>query len=225
MPFADGTFAGAYLRWVLHLIPTGATRSPRWRAVVNARGACCSSISARTTSRPPRSGAGSAEITGVQTDPVGLMWGELDELDATMEALGATLRLLPSIPEEGEETLGEFLEGIAEGRWSWTWNASEDARLNAVEELRPWAEERYGPLDPGRPVRARDGLARLRPALAAARRRDRPAMPFAICGLAGAACWNHRCRRRHQHRRRHGSAGASVGEGIANRGVPPGTGP
>jgi hypothetical protein len=88
-----------------------------------------------------------SELTGVQTDPVGLMWGELVELDAAMNALGATLRLLPAIREEAEESLGAFLDGIAEGRWSWTWNASDEARWNAVDELRSWAAERYGPLD------------------------------------------------------------------------------
>jgi SAM-dependent methyltransferase len=146
MPFADGTFAGAYLRWVLHLIPNWGDALAEMARVVAPGGVLLVNLGAYdepTTEIRRRF----SEITGVQTDPVGLMWGELDELDARMEALGATLRLLPSIPEEGEETLGEFLEGIAEGRWSWTWNASEDARLNAVEELRPWAEERYGPLD------------------------------------------------------------------------------
>jgi len=146
MPFADDVFAGAYLRWVLHLIPNWGDALGEMARVVEPGGVLVVNLGAydEPTTEIRRM---FSEITGVQTDPVGLMWGELEALDARMAALGATLRLLPSIPEEGEESLGEFLDGIAEGRWSWTWNASEDARLNAVEELRPWAEERYGPLE------------------------------------------------------------------------------
>jgi SAM-dependent methyltransferase len=146
MPFADDAFEGAYLRWVLHLIPNWGDALAEMARVVRPGGVVLVNLGAYdepTTEIRRRF----SEITGVQTDPVGLMWGELDELDAKMDTLGATLRLLPSIPEEGEETLGEFLEAIEEGRWSWTWKASEDARLSAVRDLRPWAEERYGPLD------------------------------------------------------------------------------
>jgi hypothetical protein len=88
-----------------------------------------------------------SEITGLSTDPVGLMWGEHDALDAELEGLGARLRLLPAIRDEGEEPLGTFLDALEEGRWSWTWHVPEDARKDAVRVLRPWAEERYGPLD------------------------------------------------------------------------------
>ena len=87
------------------------------------------------------------ELTGVGTDPIGLTWGEHEVLDVHMGSLGARLRLLPPIPQEDEETLGEFLDAIEEGRWSWTWNASDEARRDAVRELRPWVEERFGPLD------------------------------------------------------------------------------
>jgi SAM-dependent methyltransferase len=88
-----------------------------------------------------------SEITGLSTDPVGLMWGNHDELDGELEGLGLRLRVLPAIPEEAEEPLGSFLDAIEEGRWSWTWHVPEDTRVDAVRELRPWAEERFGPLD------------------------------------------------------------------------------
>ena len=61
--------------------------------------------------------------------------------------IGAKLRVLPAIPEEEEETLGAFLDEVEEGRWSWTWHVPEDVRRDAVREIRPWAEERFGPLD------------------------------------------------------------------------------
>ncbi|HKE53457.1 MAG TPA: class I SAM-dependent methyltransferase [Actinomycetota bacterium] len=146
MPFGDDVFAGAYLRWVLHLIPNWGDALAEMARVVEPGGVLLVNLGAfdePTTEIRRRFSA----ITAVQTDPVGLMWGELDELDARMEVLGAAVRLMPPIPQEEEESLGEFLDGIAEGRWSWTWNVSEGARLSAVEELRPWSEERYGPLD------------------------------------------------------------------------------
>jgi hypothetical protein len=75
------------------------------------------------------------------------MWGNHESLDGELEGLGLRLRVLPSIPEEEEEPLGSFLDAIEEGRWSWTWHVPEDTRVDAVRELRPWAEERFGPLD------------------------------------------------------------------------------
>lgn len=146
MPFADGTFAGAYLRWVLHLIPNWRDALGEAVRVVEPGGVVIVSLGAYdqpSTEIRRRF----TELTGVWTDPVGLTWGQDDVLDAHMETLGATLRLLPAIPAEEEETLGEFLDAIEEGRWSWTWNASDEARRDAVSEMRPWVEERFGALD------------------------------------------------------------------------------
>lgn len=146
MPFADGGFGAAYLRWVLHLIPGWRAALAEMARVVRPGGVLLLSLGAfdevGTAIR-----ARFSEITGLSTDPVGLMWGEHDALDAELEGLGARLRVLPAIPEEGEEPLGSFLDALEEGRWSWTWHVPEDTRRDAVRELRPWAEERYGPLD------------------------------------------------------------------------------
>jgi SAM-dependent methyltransferase len=146
MPFADRAFGAAYLRWVLHLIPGWRAALAEMARVVRPGGVLLLSLGAfdevGTAIR-----ARFSEITGLSTDPVGLMWGEHDALDAELEGLGARLRVLPAILEEGEEPLGTFLDAIEDGRWSWTWRVPEDARLDAVRELRPWAEERYGPLD------------------------------------------------------------------------------
>ena len=146
MPFADRAFGAAYLRWVLHLIPG-------WRGalVEMARVVCPGGVLLVSLGASDEVGtavrARFSEITGLSTDPVGLMWGNHSALDAELEGLGLRLRVLPATPEEGEEPLGTFLDAIEEGRWSWTWHVPEDARLDAVRELRPWAEERYGPLD------------------------------------------------------------------------------
>jgi SAM-dependent methyltransferase len=148
MPFADGAFGGAYLRWVLHLIPDWRAALAEMARVVRPGGVLVVSLGAfDQVGRAVR--ARFSEITGLSTDPVGLMWGNHDALDAELEALGLRLRVLPAIPDEEEEPLGSYLDAIEEGRWSWTWHVSEDARLDAVRQLRPWAEERFGPLDRG----------------------------------------------------------------------------
>jgi len=50
--------------------------------------------------------------------------------------------------DEGEDRFSAgLLDEVEEGRWSWTWHVPEDVRRDAVREIRPWAEERFGPLD------------------------------------------------------------------------------
>lgn len=146
MPFADGAFGASYLRWVLHLIPDWGVALAEMARVVRPGGVLLVSLGAfDEVGRAIR--ARFSEITGLSTDPVGLMWGNHDELDGELEGLGLRLRVLPAIPEEADEPLGSFLDAIEEGRWSWTWHVPEDTRVDAVRELRPWAEERFGPLD------------------------------------------------------------------------------
>ena len=146
MPLADGAFGAAYLRWVLHLIPDWRAALAEMARVVRPGGVLLVSLGAfDEVGRAIR--ARFSEITGLSTDPVGLMWGNHDELDGELGRLGLRLRVLPAIPEEAEEPLGSFLDAIEEGRWSWTWHVPEDTRVDAVRELRPWAEERFGPLD------------------------------------------------------------------------------
>jgi len=88
-----------------------------------------------------------AALTGVSTDPVGLGWGDVESLDAAMDALGTHARTLEPIHEEVEERLDEFLDEIEANRYSWTWPIEDDVRIEAVRELRIWATDRYGALD------------------------------------------------------------------------------
>jgi SAM-dependent methyltransferase len=147
MPFHDDAFGGAYLRWVLHLIPD-------WRLAV------------RETARVVRSGGrflvglgsyggAQAEIqsrfaaeTGVPIDPVGLAWDGWYHLDAEVAGLGG--EKLPDLmfPDRDRDDLEHFVRGIEENRYSWTWAVADDAaRSKAAADVRAWAEERWGPLD------------------------------------------------------------------------------
>src|SRR4029453_4573842 len=128
MPFADRAFGAAYLRWVLHLIPDWRAPLPQMARVVRPGGVLVVSLGAfDEVGIAVR--ARFSEITGLSTDPVGLMWGNHAALDAALEGWAPRPRLLPAIPEEGEEPLGSFLDAIEEGRWSWTWHVPEDRAL------------------------------------------------------------------------------------------------
>jgi ubiquinone/menaquinone biosynthesis C-methylase UbiE len=150
LPFAGGAFGAAYLRWVLHLVPD-------WRRVlaevvraVRPEGVFLVNLGAYEEARKAIQER-FAQITGVSLKPVGLHWGDYDELDSAMTALGAHVRELPSVHEGGTDTLDEFIEGVEENRYSWTWPLPEEQRRRAAAEVRSWAEERFGPLDERQP--------------------------------------------------------------------------
>jgi SAM-dependent methyltransferase len=146
MPIADDAFGGAYMRWVLHLIPDWRGVLTEIVRVVEPGGVllvCLGAYDEPSTEIRRRF----TELTGVDTDPPGLIWGQHDLLDVHMQTLGGRLRLLPPIHHAEQGTFGEFLDAIEEGRWSWTWNVPDEARRSAVHEIRPWVEERFGPLD------------------------------------------------------------------------------
>ena len=60
----------------------------------------------------------------------------------------AETRELPPITARVAQTMGEFLDQMATGMHSWTWEVDEGKRREAVAELRVWALERWGSLDP-----------------------------------------------------------------------------
>jgi len=146
LPLRDGAVGAGVVRWVLHLIAD-------WRAVVaelirvirpggvlvvhlGSYGGPWDEIHNRFT-----------ELSGMELEPVGLGWHREAELDVEVARHGGSLRLLPALLERTEEPLEAFLDAIRSNHYSWTWPLSDDARLDVLEQLRPWAEERFGPLD------------------------------------------------------------------------------
>lgn len=147
LPFSDARFGGAVVRHVLHLVPG-------WRQVV------------AEILRVVVSGGLVLVSSGQVPEP----WHELterfmvrvgrpsfaDALDswetgAIVQAFrthGATARKLPPITERVTQTMGEFLDQMAAGMHSWTWEVDEGTRREAVAELRGWALEHWGSLDP-----------------------------------------------------------------------------
>jgi SAM-dependent methyltransferase len=147
MPIGDHAFGGAYLRWVLHLIPAWREALAEMVRVVRPGGVILTSIGGYGG---PRSEIQErfAELTGVSIEPPGLMWAGYDQLDETATVLGLVPRHLPPISEMERDGLDVFIAGIADNAYSWTWKVEDpDLFARTAAEVRLWAEERYGPLD------------------------------------------------------------------------------
>jgi len=146
LPLRDGAVDAGLIRWVLHLIED-------WRGVIaemvrairpggvlivhlGAYGGPWDEIHRRFE-----------EIVGYGVDPVGIGWHREEELDAEVAGYGGRLRLLPTLTERRAEPLADMIRGIERNFCSWTWPVPDHARLAAAAEIRPWAQERFGPLD------------------------------------------------------------------------------
>jgi SAM-dependent methyltransferase len=146
MPFPDDTFGGAYLRWVLHLIPDWSTAVGEIARVTRPGGTFLAALGSYGGKRSEMQSR-FQEITGVSVDPIGLGWDGWDRLEGEMASLGA--RRLPDLEFEDlpRDDLEVFTQGIERNMYSWTWAVhDDDLRGRAAEEVRRWAEERWGPL-------------------------------------------------------------------------------
>jgi SAM-dependent methyltransferase len=146
LPFADDAVDAGLIRWVLHLIPDWPGAVAELARVVRPRGVLVVHLG---TYGGPRDEIHRRfeEVVGYSVDPVGLGWHAEAELDAEVARHDGRLRMLPALTHRSEEPLAAFLDGIEHSRYSWTWPVPDDVRLAALGEVRPWAEERFGPLD------------------------------------------------------------------------------
>ena len=148
MPFVDRAFDAAYLRWVLHLIPDWRGALVEMARVVRPGGVLLVCLGAfdelSTEVRGPVHRDHRHHDRSRRPDlgrPRGRSTSELES------AGGAPSRPARRSPRRRRRRSATFLDAIEEGRWSWTWHVPDDARRDAVRELRPWVEERFGPLD------------------------------------------------------------------------------
>ena len=147
LPFADHRFGAAVVRHVLHLVPA-------WRQVVAelVRVVVPGGLVLVSSGQVPEPWH---ELTDRFMDRVGrpsfadgLDSWETGAILRAFRAHGAEARQLPRITQHVAQTLGEFLDQMAAGMHSWTWEVEEERRRQAVAELRTWALERWGSLDP-----------------------------------------------------------------------------
>ncbi len=147
MPFLDDAFGGAFLRWVLPLIPDwqGAVREI---ARVLAPGAVFAAALGSSGGRRSEIQARFAEVTGVVIDPSGLGWDGWKALDEAIAGLGGQKQTDRSFLDRDRDDLETFVRGIELNRYSWTWAVSEErVRAEAAADVRRWAGARWGPLD------------------------------------------------------------------------------
>jgi len=147
LPFADDSFGGAIVRHVLHLVPG-------WRMVISELVRVVSSGGVVLVSRgdiPVAWREATDRFKALAGEPSfarGLEAWDPDTVDQAFEEHGARPRSLPPIPERVPQSLGTFLDQMADGLHSWTWEVDEPTRREVAEEVRAWALERFGTLDP-----------------------------------------------------------------------------
>jgi len=147
LPFADGGFGAAVVRHVLHLVPA-------WRQVVEEliRVVAPGGLVLVSSGQVPEPWH---ELTERFMDRVGRpsfaaafdAW-ESGAIQRAFQEHGALGRPLPTITERVGQTLEDFLDQMEAGMHSWTWEVDEETRREAVAEVRTWALERWGTLDP-----------------------------------------------------------------------------
>jgi SAM-dependent methyltransferase len=147
MPFPDDAFAGAFLRWVLHLIPDWRAAVHEIVRVVQPGGSFLAALGSYGGIRSEIQ-ARFSEVTGISIEPAGLGWDGWWLLDEEIATLGAAKLPDVVLHDEDRDDMETFVRGIEENRYSWTWAVPDDGlRDRAAAESRRWAEERLGPLD------------------------------------------------------------------------------
>lgn len=143
MPFADGVFAGAYARWVLHLIP-------EWERVLAELDRVVEHDAAIAIEPGGESGAFRDvflrfhEVLGDVALPPGLHPVRRDEqLDDGMAAVGWRLDHVQELSYDRQVSLASFFDRIPEREFSWTWRVPDEALAAATAQVRAWATERY----------------------------------------------------------------------------------
>ncbi len=147
LPFPDDVFGAAVVRHLLHLIPMWEGAIAELARVVRRGG----TVLVATGDIP---GAW-REVTerfvarvGRPSFAPGLDVRELARLDEAFALSGGVPRDLPELPDRMQQSLDTFIDQMADGLHSWTWEVDEFTRREAAAEVRRWALERFGTLDP-----------------------------------------------------------------------------
>lgn len=148
LPFRDGSFGAAFAVHVLHLIPEWRTAVRELVRVVEPGGVLLVSqgwwglvayvdlIEAYT------------DAAGIELRHVGL--NDEAELDAALP--DATPRELVRLEGAQTMTLGEMVDRLRAGLYSFTWGLDEAARNRGADAAAALAKERYGSLDEPREI-------------------------------------------------------------------------
>lgn len=147
LPFRHDAFGAAVVRHVFHLVPDWRQAIAELFRVISTRGVVLVSrddipVAWREATDRFISLVGAPSFAG------GLSAWDPNEVDRAFEELGARGRSLAPIAERLPQTVGTFLDQMAEGLHSWTWEVDESARREAAADVERWVRDRYGSLDP-----------------------------------------------------------------------------
>lgn len=145
LPFADGSFTGAYCRWVLHLIG-------EWGLAVRE---LCRVVRPGSVVLVEPGGYSEewrtvwlrfVEELGAPAEPLGLdIRGGYADLDAAFAACGAACREISRTPSSVDSSLDRFFTEAAAKSYSWTWRVPDEDLGHAIQVVRARGIERYGP--------------------------------------------------------------------------------
>ena len=145
LPFASGSFTGAYCRWVLHLVAD-------WQEAV--RELCRVVEPGGVIVVEPGGYSGAwreiwlrfVEELGALAEPLGLdLRGGYADLDAVFAAGGSRLREVVETAGVLDSSLERFFAETAARSYSWTWRVPQADLDRAIEVIRAWSIERFGP--------------------------------------------------------------------------------
>jgi SAM-dependent methyltransferase len=147
LPFADRTFGAALTSHVLHLIETWRDVIAEVARVVTPGGIFLNNLGGwnDVTGNWLELQERFAQEVGIGLEHIGAK--EIAEVDDAMAAFGASAHRLERIADSRTSTLKSQLDGLAMGRWSFTWRIDDAIRRAVVERISPWAEKRFGGLD------------------------------------------------------------------------------
>jgi SAM-dependent methyltransferase len=147
LPFAGGTFSGAYARHVLHLIP-------RWQVAIAelCRVVGDGVILVDTGSRTPEweeLWREIAPVLGPEAERPGLEIPRdgVGALDDAFGAAGATPEGVTRFSYPERETMADVIDEMERRSPSWTWAVSDEALQEAIGITRRWTLQRLGRLD------------------------------------------------------------------------------
>jgi len=154
LPFEAAVFGGALCVHVLQLIPDWTDAVDELMRVVAPGGVVLVDTG----------GVGSDEFRAVtdrfgralgrsETERPGLTRERKGELDVHLAGRGCVRRDLPPVIAERDETIGNRIERLEQGLYSWTWDFEPQELRRAGVATRAWAAGEFGALDAPHTIR------------------------------------------------------------------------
>jgi ubiquinone/menaquinone biosynthesis C-methylase UbiE len=152
LPFKDSSFATALAPHVLHLIPDWREAVAELRRVVRPGGRLLATRGGRRTDWRDVVIKRFFTEAGDPPWPPGV--DRIEQLDEHLRGLGAAVRALPVLMEEGTSSVNDVLATLEAGFWSACWSLDGTTRVRSADAARSWARQEMGDLDEPRATRA-----------------------------------------------------------------------